>query len=179
MSAESPARAGPREALQRAIGRRERRETRYRWQIAGLLAVAVFVLDQASKAIVRATLDPGQDVPLVPGFQLTLVRNEGIAFSLFPGRQGLIATLTVVALALIALALVRLVGRNTYVAAGAGLLFGGSMGNLVDRILHGGVTDFLDFAHWPAFNIADMGITTGAVLVVLGLMRDGGGDGGN
>jgi signal peptidase II len=178
MSTEPTARTGPREALERAIGRRERRETRYRWQVAAVLAAAVFILDQVTKAIVRATLDPGEEVPVVPGFQFTLVRNEGIAFSLFPGRQSLIATLTVVALAVIALALVRLVGRNTYVAAGAGLLFGGSMGNLVDRLVHGGVTDFLDPVHWPAFNVADIGITTGAVLVVLGLMRDGGGDGG-
>lgn len=172
MSVEPSRPAGAWEAVQRAVGRRERREARIRWQVAALMAALVLVADQVTKAIVRATMTPGEDIAVVPGFQLTRVRNEGIAFSLFPGRQELIATLTVVALGLIALALVRLVGRNTYVAAGAGMLFGGSIGNLTDRLIHGGVTDFLDFTRWPAFNVADMGIVCGTALVVIGLMRD-------
>ena len=56
-------------------------------------------------------------------------------------------------------------------AAGAGLLVGGSLGNLVDRLRFGGVTDFIDFDHWPAFNIADSAITIGAILIIMGLME--------
>lgn len=163
----------PREAVERAIDRRTRREQRRRWQVAGALALAVLLLDQLTKTIIRASLDPGQDIGLVPGLEITRVRNEGIAFSLFPGRQSIIATLTVIALALIALALLRLVARNTWVAAGAGLLFGGSVGNLIDRVQHGGVTDFINVTHWPAFNVADIGIVSGAVCVVIGLLKDG------
>ena len=99
--------------------------------------------------------------------------NEGIAFGFFPGRQAIVAVLTVVALSAIAIALAGLVARNATVAAGAGMLVGGALGNLIDRLVHGGVTDFLDFTRWPAFNIADCGITIGAVLIVVGLMQDG------
>lgn len=163
----------PREAVERAIDRRTRREQRRRWQVAAILALAVLLLDQMTKVIIRSNLEPGEDIPVIPGFEITRVRNEGIAFSLFPGRQSLIATLTVIALALIALALLKLVARNTWVAAGAGLLFGGSLGNLIDRVQHGGVTDFINLTHWPAFNVADMGIVCGAVCVVIGLLKDG------
>ncbi len=163
---------GTREALARAVGRRQRRESRARWQLAGLLALSVFVLDQITKIVIRATLEPRESIPIFPGFDISRFRNEGIAFSLFPGRQTVIATLTVIALIGIGLALIRLVGRNSFVAAGAGLLIGGSLGNLVDRIWRGGVTDFLDPMKWPAFNVADIGIVCGAALIVLGLLRE-------
>ena len=81
--------------------------------------------------------------------------------------------LTVVALCAIAVALAGLVARNNIVAAGAGLLVGGSLGNLIDRLSRGAVTDFIDLTRWPAFNVADIGITVGAALIVLGLLRDG------
>jgi signal peptidase II len=163
---------GTRDALARAIGRRHRRELRARWQLAGALALAVFVLDQITKIVIRATLEPRDSIAVFPGFDISRFRNEGIAFSLFTGRQTAIAILTVVALVGIGLALIRLVGRNSFVAAGAGLLIGGSLGNLVDRIWRGGVTDFLDPARWPAFNVADVGIVCGAGLIVFGLMRE-------
>lgn len=163
---------GTREALGRAIGRRQRRELRVRWQIAGALALGVFALDQITKIIIRATLEPRESIAVFPGFDISRFRNEGIAFSLFTGRQTAIAILTIIALVAIGLALVRLVGRNSFVAAGAGLLIGGSLGNLVDRISRGGVTDFLDFTRWPAFNVADIGIVCGAALIVLGLLRE-------
>lgn len=161
-----------REALQQAIARRQRRQTKARWWRFGFLAALVLAADQISKAVVRATLEPHETVELFPGFDLSRVTNEGIAFGLFPGRQAAVAVLTVAALCAIAVALAGLVARNATVAAGAGLLVGGSLGNLIDRLTHGAVTDFLDPARWPAFNLADCGITVGAVLIVLGLMRE-------
>lgn len=165
-----------REALTRAIDRRHRRQTQARWRRFGLLALIVLAIDQASKAVVRSSLDLGESTRVLPGLSLTRVANEGIAFGLFPGRQGVVAVLTLVALCVIAIALAGLVARNALVAAGAGSLVGGSMGNLIDRLLHGAVTDFVDPARWPgdvAFNLADCGITIGAVLIVLGLVQDG------
>lgn len=156
-----------------AIDRRERRQTQRRWVRFAVLAVLVLVLDQASKAVIRATLEPRERVDVFSGFQISRVANEGIAFGLFPGRQAVVAVLTVVALCAIAIALAGLVARNATVAAGAGLLVGGSLGNLIDRLALGAVVDFLDFARWPAFNIADCGITIGAALIVVGLMQDG------
>ena len=167
-----------REAVMHAIERRRRRQTQARWWRFGVLALVVLVLDQVTKAIVRASLDPRESVEVFPGFSFSRVANEGIAFGFFPGRQTAVAVLTLVALSAIAIALAGLVARNATVAAGAGMLVGGSLGNLIDRLIHGAVTDFLDFERWPAFNVADCGITIGAVLIVIGLMQDGeGGEG--
>ena len=83
----------------------------------------------------------------------------------------MVAILTVVALSGIALTLAGFAHRHPLVSAGGGLLVGGSVGNLIDRLMHNGVTDYLDPAHWPAFNLADVGIVVGAALIVLGLLQ--------
>jgi signal peptidase II len=166
-----------REAVKQAIERRRRRQTRARWWRFAACAALVLVLDQIAKVAIRSTLEPREAVDVFPGFDISRVTNEGIAFGLFPGRQAAVAVLTVVALCAIAIALAGLVARNNTVAVGAGLLVGGSLGNLIDRLAHGAVTDFIDFARWPAFNVADIGITVGAALIVLGLLRDGEGEG--
>jgi signal peptidase II len=165
-----------RDAVLQAIERRRRRSTKARWWRFGALAVLVLVLDQISKAAIRATLAPREVIEVLPGFDISRVTNEGIAFGLFPGRQAAVAILTVIALCAIAIALAGLVARNNIVAAGAGLLVGGSLGNLIDRLARGAVTDFIDLTRWPAFNVADIGITVGAALIVIGLLRDGEGD---
>lgn len=160
-----------RDAVDQAEDRRLRREARRRWSVFLVTAVATLVLDQATKLIVRGTMARGEQIDLFPGFGLVRARNEGIAFGLFPGNQTIVAVLTVVALALIAAVLARLAARSMAVAFGGGLLIGGSIGNFVDRLIHGGVTDFLDPSAFPAFNIADMGIVVGAAIVAWGLLR--------
>lgn len=161
-----------RQAISRAVERRHRRQSQSRWLWAGVLAALVFVTDQATKILVRANLEMRETIDIVPGLDLTRVNNTGIAFGLFPGRATIVSVLTVVALCLIALALAGLVSRNPMVAAGAGLLVGGSLGNLVDRVRDAAVTDFVDIVSWPAFNVADVGIVVGAALIVLGLLRE-------
>ncbi len=161
-----------RDAVVSATARRHRRQTQARWWRFGLIALIVVVVDQVSKLIIRAEFAPHETNEVFPGFSIARVSNEGIAFGLFPGNQAIVAVLTVVALSAIAIALARLVARNLLVAVGAGLLVGGSLGNLIDRLIHGAVTDFIDLDRWPAFNLADCGITIGAVLIVLGLLRD-------
>ena len=94
----------------------------------------MLVLDQVTKAYVRATLEPRERIDVFPGFQFSRVSNEGIAFGFFPGRQAIVAVLTVIALSAIAIALAGLVARNATVATGAGMLVGGSLGNLIDRL---------------------------------------------
>ena len=162
-----------RDAGEQAEDRRLRKEARRRWHVFLVTAVATFVADQAAKLIVRAAMDPGDRIGILPGFALVRARNEGIAFGLFPGNQTLVAALTVVALGLIATVLARLAARSPAVAFGGGLLIGGSVGNFADRLIHGGVTDFLDPTAFPAFNIADTGIVVGAAIVALGLLRVG------
>ena len=161
-----------RDAVVSATARRHRRQTQARWKRFALIALAVVIVDQITKLIIRAQLSPREVIEVFPGFSISRVANEGIAFGLFPGRQAIVAVLTVVALSAIAIALAGLVARNAMVAIGAGLLVGGSLGNLIDRLVHGAVTDFIDLDRWPAFNLADCGITIGAVLIVLGLLRD-------
>ena len=163
-----------RDAVAAAEGRRHRRAVRQRWVWLGVAAIVTFALDQLTKLIVRAGIEPGERIDLIAGVGLVRARNEGIAFGFFPGNRAVVATLTVVALAVIAGALVRLTRQSLAVAFGGGLLVGGSVGNLLDRLIHGGVTDFIDPPAFPAFNMADAGITVGAVIIALGLLRAGG-----
>jgi signal peptidase II len=163
-------RQSSREAVARATARRERREARSRWWRFTILALAVLCVDQVVKAIVRARLEPGESWDVFPGFSISRVSNEGIAFGLFPGNQVAVAVLTVVALSGIAIAVAALARKHPFVAAGGGLLMGGSVSNLIDRLAHGGVTDYLDPAHWWAFNIADIAIVVGAALIIYGLL---------
>lgn len=163
---------GTRAQLERAIARRQRRQMHGRWLRAGVLAAAVLAIDQVTKLVVRSAMELRDSTELIPGLALTRVNNTGIAFGMFPGRATMVSVLTVLALCAIALALAGLVSRNPAVAAGAGLLVGGSLGNLIDRLMHGAVTDFLDPVRWPAFNVADIGIVVGATLIVIGLLHE-------
>ncbi|MGE0716181.1 MAG: signal peptidase II [Alphaproteobacteria bacterium] len=147
-----------------------------------LLAVFVFVADQVTKTwafdylAVQGPLGRGRVVPVTDFFNLVVVWNRGVSFGLFQGdadaaRWALAGLATVVAIGL-AVWLVRT--RQVLVATALGLVIGGAIGNVVDRVRLGAVFDFLDFHamgyHWPAFNIADAGITLGvAALLIDGL----------
>lgn len=154
-----------------AAERRERRERRSRWVSMAVLAAVVFAADQALKILIRGVYAEGEGTEITGWLRIARVTNEGIAFGLFPGRQGIVATVTILALCGIAIALVGLVRRNPWAAAGAGFLVGGSLGNLIDRLFHSGVTDYVDLSRWPAFNLADVAIGIGAVLIVMGLLE--------
>lgn len=167
---------GRRQAISDAIERRLRREAGYRFRLMLLIAAGVVVVDQGTKAIVRATIPVGDTVDVLPGVHLVDTVNTGIAFSLFPGNQGVVAALTLIAIAAIAVLLVGFAGRHALVPIGGGLLLGGSIGNLIDRIWRDGVTDFIAIGPWPPFNVADIGVTLGAILLVLALVFSGGDD---
>ncbi len=154
-----------------ATERRLRREARERWTRLGIVAVVVLIFDQIVKAIIRGQLEVGEGWTITGFLSILRVTNHGIAFGMFPGRQAYVAIITVLALCAIAVFLARLVHRNLIAATGAGLLVGGSLGNLADRLVHGGVTDYIDFSFWPTFNLADACITVGAVLIVWGLLQ--------
>jgi signal peptidase II len=135
-----------------------------------LVAVAVVVADQATKAIVRASLDPFERVKVVPGVHLVRSQNSGVAFSVFSGGGVLVVVVAVLALgALLAFFLTHLHRRLVWLPTG--LLFGGAAGNLIDRIRVGSVTDFIQLPHWPAFNLADACITVGVLVLVWVLER--------
>ncbi len=142
----------------------------------GLIAGIVFVLDQATKAAIEGSLVTGEVIDLAGPMSLTLSYNDGVAFG-FAGGTGL----PVVIFSLIALVLlgVFIAGAPSgwLTAIAGGLILGGAMGNLVDRLLAGRVTDFISFPFWPTFNIADVGITVGVVLLVLSVLRGDRGSG--
>jgi signal peptidase II len=138
--------------------------------LAALLAVAVVAADQATKALVRADIDPGERVAVIPGVHLVHARNSGVAFSVLANGGPLVVVIAVVALgALLAFFLTHL--RRPLVWLPTGLLIGGAAGNLIDRVRTGAVTDFVKLPHWPAFNLADACITVGVLALVYVLER--------
>jgi len=142
--------------------------------IAGAFVLAV---DLATKNIVAASLLPGESVAVVKGFfYLTHVRNTGAAFGLLQGRTLILATLTVVVLAVGALYVAREGGTDLSLLA-LGAVAGGAAGNLVDRFGRGFVVDFLDFRIWPVFNVADAALVVGTLVFGLEVVRRSAGSG--
>ena len=139
--------------------------------LTALVAVAVVVADQATKAIVRGSIGPFESVTVIPGVvHLINTENSGVAFSVFSGGGALVVIVAVVALAaLLAFFLTHLHRRLVWLPTG--MLLGGAAGNLIDRVRLGGVTDWIKLPHWPAFNFADVCITLGVVALIYVLER--------
>jgi len=141
------------------------------WRRAGALGVLVVALDQGTKALVEANLAPGEEVDVLGPLSLTLSHNRGVAFGLADGGGGALVALTLLALVVVGVLFARNPTRpGMWVAMG--LLAGGAVGNLVDRVREGAVTDFVSVGAWPAFNLADAAIVVGVVLLALGYMRE-------
>jgi signal peptidase II len=137
-------------------------------------AAVLVVVDQLTKAAILSALVPGQRIELTPFFNLVLAFNRGAAFSFLSDAAGwqtwLFAGFAVVAATIVSYLILK--NRNkTLFCLGLTLILGGALGNLVDRLRFGHVVDFLDFHafgwHWPAFNVADSGITVGAIVLIL------------
>jgi signal peptidase II len=140
---------------------------------AAALASAVIVLDQATKQLASSALDSGERVSLVLGFELADVRNTGIAFGLLSDGQGVVIAVTLVALALVLCYFARHPSRRGMWIA-VGLLAGGAIGNLADRVREDEVIDFFDPPLWPAFNVADVAIVAGIATLLLVQLADAG-----
>jgi signal peptidase II len=149
------------------------------WSLAGALCGIVFAADQAAKAAIESNLVPGQQVELLGPLELTLSHNRGVAFGLAGGAGFGLVLVTLAALGAIGYLFSRNPGRpGMWIAMG--LLAGGALGNLADRIRVDAVTDYLDVGSWPPFNLADVAITCGVVLLTLIYLREaeaGGGGG--
>ena len=143
-------------------------------------ALAVIFLDQVSKWAVIHYLKIYESVPVLAGFfDLVHVRNRGMAFGLMNRHHyglgfWLLLSATIVAVAFLLYWLLSLKDGDNYTTFGLSLILGGAVGNLIDRLRHGEVVDFLDFYigsfHWPAFNVADSAITGGTFLVAITLL---------
>lgn len=143
-----------------------RKPLRWLW-----LAAAVVVLDLGTKAFMSSALNYGQPIEVLPFFNLTLLHNTGAAFSFLAGHPGwqrwFFAIIAVGATIGLTIWMRRLRADDKLLGASLALIIGGALGNLYDRLAHGYVVDFLSFhvAGWyyPAFNVADIGITLGAI----------------
>jgi signal peptidase II len=145
------------------------------WLLAGAVALVTIVCDQVAKAAVRSSLELGERVDLIFGIDLTRVTNSGIAFGLFDDGGALVPVITAAAL-LAVIVWFALAPDRPGLWLAVGLLTGGALGNLVDRVRDSAVTDFLDPPLWPAFNVADIAVTLGALTLALVALRIPAGD---
>jgi signal peptidase II len=131
---------------------------------AGVLVIVV-ILDQIAKHAVRADIGIGQVRDVVPGVRLVHVRNSGVAFGFFSGGGAVVLVFTFLALGVL-VAYFALRPTRPWLWLPTGLLVGGALGNLIDRLANGSVTDFIKLPLWPAFNVADMAITFGVIALI-------------
>ena len=141
------------------------------WQWAGLGAVvaAAVTADQLTKHIVASQLSLDESVHVLGPFSIHHVQNSGIAFGFFASATALVTALTALAVGWMLVFFARSGARHPVLPVALGLLIGGSMSNLVDRIRLGHVTDFLDLRWWPAFNLADTFIVVGVAILFAAL----------
>ncbi|MCL2418041.1 MAG: signal peptidase II [Conexibacteraceae bacterium] len=132
---------------------------------AGLVFVVVVALDQITKHTLGTWIKPGQVRHVIPGIKLVYERNTGVAFSFLSGAGALVYVVTGVALVALVGFMLRQPGRRLLWLP-TGMLVGGAVGNLIDRVARGSVIDFIQLPHWPAFNFADMSITFGVIILV-------------
>lgn len=150
-----------------------------------LTAAVIVVLDRITKMVVLDRLAPGSWVEIVPGFALTHVHNPGIAFSLFAGggplTRVILHLVIFTSVVIIAAMVVRHAHGSRLAGLAFGLILGGAVGNLIDRVLYGWVIDFVHLwarfggrtLSWPDFNVADAAISCGAVLLIASELRGG------
>jgi signal peptidase II len=147
------------------------------WTVVfGGVGLVILFLDQLTKALALAHLTPGEPVNVVGSLlKFNLIRNSGAAFSLGAGYTPYISAIQII-VAIGVIYLSRKLGSAGWAVA-FGLLFGGAVGNILDRIFrdpspfHGHVVDFLQTPHWAIFNVADMAVTSAAVLLVIQTLR--------
>ncbi|OGO22271.1 MAG: signal peptidase II, partial [Chloroflexi bacterium RBG_16_50_9] len=143
---------------------------KWRNVVFGCVALIVVLVDQLSKTWIRANLHENQSLFDAGFFQIIRINNTGAAFGIFRGHS---PTLAVIAsIGVVAILLLVFVWRHRWsfldsllVRAGIGLILGGTIGNLIDRIRLGQVTDFINFKIWPAFNVADSAVTIGVIII--------------
>jgi signal peptidase II len=144
------------------------------WLRAAAVMGIVIALDQVTKALVRHGVEMGDSDAVLPGVKIVHVQNQGVAFNQLGGGGALVSI--IVGAALLALVVYFATHLDKpLVWLPTGMLLGGALGNIIDRIRDGAVTDFIKLPAWPAFNVADMSITFGVLvlLYVIERPRDG------
>ena len=140
-----------------------------------IFAAAWVVLDQAVKFLVRASIPLHTSLPFLPGFDLTCIRNTGAAFSILSTQTWILTALSGVASVILLILLLRRVLPSKPGMLSLSLLLAGAVGNFIDRLAFGYVTDMFrtTFMDFPVFNVADIGVVVGGVLLVLAVLLAG------
>ena len=127
-----------------------------------LIAGIIIVLDQTAKALARAYVPLGSSAQLLPFMKLSHILNTGSAFGLFKGMNVVLIVVSILVIGYL-LYKTKTICAEKHLPIWCGLVLGGAVGNLVDRLVFGAVTDFIDFGFWPAFNVADSALTVGVI----------------
>ena len=136
------------------------------------IALIIVFLDQITKFLVRQNFKLNESIPVIKNaLHLTYVTNTGSAFGLFKGINLFFILLSIFVVIMIFHYLRKIAESEKLLQFSVGLLLGGAIGNLIDRILYGAVTDFLDFRIWPVFNVADSAVTIGIILLMVLLWK--------
>jgi signal peptidase II len=140
------------------------------WVGLATIAIAALLADQLTKHVVASRLALDEDVRVVGPLSIHHVQNSGIAFGLFSSATPIVIVLTGVAVAWMLAFFARSGARHPLLPVSLGLVIGGSLSNLIDRVRLGHVTDFLDLRFWPAFNLADSFIVVGVAILLATLV---------
>lgn len=143
------------------------------------LSLITVILDQITKVWVSVTLELGQPEAVLPFFDLRLLHNPGAAWSILATAGGwqrwFLSILAILVSGVIVVWLSRLKRQQRWLACALALVLGGAVGNVIDRLIYGYVIDFIDIYyqqwHWPAFNIADIAISVGAVMLLIDALQ--------
>jgi len=151
-----------------------------KYTLLAWISGTIILLDQVTKAWITANMPLYRTVPVIQGFfNITHIHNPGGAFGFLAAAHPLLRSVVFILVSFLALGLVFYFFKNTpkthrFLSVGFALIFGGAVGNLIDRIRMGSVVDFLDFFigtyHWPAFNVADSAITVGITIFLIHLV---------
>ena len=139
------------------------------WAALSTVALAAIVGDQLTKQVVRTHLEIDESLKVIGPLSIHRVQNSGIAFGLFSSATAIVTVLTGTAVGWMLVFFARSGARHPVLPAALGLLIGGSISNLIDRVRLGHVTDFIDFGWWPAFNLADSFIVIGVAVLLFAL----------
>lgn len=139
-----------------------------------IFSIALFIvfLDQLTKFIIKKNFELSHSIPLINNIlHFTYVTNTGSAFGLFKGFNLIFVLFSIIVVIVILHYLKKIKQNENLLQFSVGLLLGGTIGNLIDRITYGFVVDFIDFRIWPVFNIADSTVTTSAILLIILLWK--------
>lgn len=139
-----------------------------------IVAAIVFAADLATKKIVSSILEPAQSIPIIKGLlNITYIQNTGVAFGLFPNQRIALVIIGVVVCAVILYYFSKAKKRDILLQIAFAIIFGGSLGNLFDRVFYGYVIDYIDVTFFSVFNFADIAINAGVLLILCDIFFKG------